>query len=92
MGPGDVLLRQDGPSEPLEAGGALQVPPVDPLHDLLFYVSRDLLLAWSFYDITGMYNGSCKKNSFINGRAIKALPPPLGLTGHRIFYWPRIFF
>ena len=27
--------------------------------------------------------GSGKKSSSLNGRAIKALPPPLGLNGHR---------
>ena len=30
--------------------------------------------------------GSRKKGSYLNGRAIKVLPPsPLGLNGHRIF-------
>ena len=35
--------------------------------------------------------GSRKKSSSLNDRAIKALPPPLGLNGHRNFFFSLFF-
>ena len=58
---------------------------------LVFFLERKYHLIIYIYnlflnqlcDVENLPKGSRKKSSSLNGRAIKALPPPLGLIGHR---------
>ena len=72
MGGSDVLLGQVGSAEPLEAGGALEVAPVDPLHDLIMHVLRNILI---HNNINNCINYQTNMHNMLKIMKRKYIPP-----------------